>query len=105
MLPEDRRRFQRLRLSKPILAIARGNNVLILDLGIAGAFIEHYGTAEPGARFRLSFRWQSEDIAFDCEVVRSVTVRAGEKGGYAVSHTGVRFLEAVGDSAERLAGV
>jgi hypothetical protein len=102
MLPEDRRQFQRLRLSKPILAIARGNNVLVLDLGIAGAFIEHYGTAATGERFRLTFRWQGDDIEFECEVVRSVVVRAADAGGYSVSHTGVRFLEPVGDSAERL---
>ena len=102
MLPEDRRRFHRLRLSKPILAVARGNNVLILDLGVAGAFLEHYGAAESGERFRLAFRWQGDDIEFECEVVRSVVVRAADKGGYTVSHTGVRFLEAIGDSAERL---
>ncbi|HEX2121593.1 MAG TPA: PilZ domain-containing protein, partial [Thermoanaerobaculia bacterium] len=98
-----RRRFQRLRLSKPILASARGNNVLILDLGIAGAFLEHYGRAEPGERFRLAFRWQGEDVEFGCEVVRSVIVREyGGDGRSAVSHTGVRFVEDVGHSRERL---
>ena len=42
--------------------------VLVLDLGIAGAFIEHYGTAATGERFRLTFRWQGDDIEFECKV-------------------------------------
>ena len=103
MLHDDRRRFQRLRLSKPILAFARGASVLILDLGVSGAMLEHYGTAAPGDRFQLSFRWQGNDVEFSCEVVRSAIMRdpAGD-GVITVSHTGVRFLEAVGESAEHL---
>jgi len=103
VLPEDRRQFQRLHLTKPILAIARGTSALILDLGINGALIEHYGTAAPGERLRLAFRWKGDDVEFECEVVRSFVVRerAGD-GEHAGSHTGLRFLEAVGDSAELL---
>lgn len=103
MLPDDRRKFQRLRLSKPILGTARGNNVLILDIGIAGAFLEHYGRVEPGERLQLAFRWQGEDVEFGCEVVRSVVVREyGGDGKSAVSHTGVRFIDAADDARERL---
>ena len=103
MLPDDRRRFQRLRLSKPILATARDATALILDLGVTGAMLEHYGTAAPGDRFQLSFRWQGNDVEFACEVVRSTINRnPGGDGVNAVSHTGVRFLEPVGDSVEHL---
>ncbi len=77
--------------------------MLILDLGVSGAMLEHYGTAAPGDCFQLSFRWQGNDVEFSCEVVRSAVMRdpAGD-GTNVVSHTGVRFLEAVGDSAEHL---
>lgn len=103
MLPDDRRRFQRLRLAKPILAVARDNSALILDLGISGGLLEHYGTAVPGERFSLSFRWMGNSIEFECEVARSQVVRQpGGDGLSAVSHTGVRFLKPVGDSAEQL---
>ena len=103
MQHDDRRRFQRLRLSKPILALAREASVLILDLGVSGAMIEHYGTSAPGERFRLSFRWQGNDVEFSCEVVRSAVMRnPGGAAANVVSHTGVRFLEALGDSAEHL---
>lgn len=98
---DDRRTFQRLKLSKPILATAGGGNALVLDIGIAGALLEHYGTPDPGDRFHLVFRWQAADVEFICEVVRSTVVRTGSDR-QSVSHTGVRFLEAVGDSDERL---
>lgn len=103
MQPHERREFQRLRLANPILASMDGANALILDIGMAGAFVEHYGTVEPGRQFRLSFRWHGEDVEFRCEVVRTAVVRqpAGD-GKSALSHTGVHFLESVGDSAARL---
>ena len=103
MLPDDRRGFQRLNLTKPILATARGANALILDLGVTGALIEHYGDTVPGERLQLSFRWMGQTIEFKAEVVRSEVVRKpGGDGIHAVSHTGLKFLEPVGESAELL---
>jgi hypothetical protein len=100
---DDRREFQRLKLSKPILGTMRGANALILDVGVAGAYLEHYGTAEPGERFQLVFRWQGEDVEFHCEVARSHVIREpGGDGKSVVSHTGVRFVEAVGNANARL---
>lgn len=102
-MADDRREFQRLKLSKPILATMRGANALILDVGVAGAFLEHYGTAEPGERFHLVFRWQGEDVEFVCEVARSQVIREpGGDGKSIVSHTGVRFVEPVGNANARL---
>jgi hypothetical protein len=91
-----RREFQRLRLAKPILALLEGQNALILDVGIGGALVEHFGASKPGDRAHLLFRWQSEDVAFHCEVRRSRVVRRSGDG--AVSHTGLRFLQPVGTS-------
>lgn len=100
---DDRREFQRLKLSKPILGTIRSSNALILDVGLAGAFLEHYGTAEPGERFTLTFRWQGNDVQFVCEVARSLVVRdPGGDGKSLVSHTGVRFAEAIGDAQAQL---
>lgn len=78
-------------------------NALILDVGMAGAFVEHYGEVQPGHRFRLSFRWQGEEVAFRCEVVRTMIVRQpGGDGKSAVSHSGVHFYEAEGESRRHL---
>ena len=103
MLRDDRREFQRLKLSKPILATMGTANALILDIGIAGAFLEHFGTVEAGEHFPLTFRWQGEDVTFQCETVRSVVVRLpGGDGKSVASHTGVRFVEATEEGRARL---
>lgn len=99
----DRRQFQRLRLSKPILATMGDQNSLILDVGMTGAFIEHYGVLSSGDRFHLKFRWHGEEVEYLCQVARSTVVRTpGGDGQSVVSHSGVRFVEAVGDSESRL---
>lgn len=102
MAHDDRRKFQRLKLSKPILSTARGQNALVLDIGMAGAFLEHYGKAETGETFDLTFRWKGEDVELVCEVVRSFVVREPSDRTQVVSHTGVRFLVYRGDSAAKL---
>jgi len=102
MVTNDRREFQRLRLAKPILALMNGQNALILDIGVGGAYLEHYGAVASGSRFTLVFRWQGEDVEFVCEVARSEVVRTGGDGVSVVSHTGVRFVAAQGDSETQL---
>jgi PilZ domain-containing protein len=100
---DDRRHFQRLHLTKPILALARGSSALILDLGIAGALLEHYGEAEPGERMNLSFSWMGDKIDLACEVVRSEVVRpVGGDHLSKVSHSGVQFTGADEESLEAL---
>ena len=99
----DRREFQRLRLTQPILAQMGEQNALILDVGMGGAFLEHYGAVEPGYEFHLRFRWQGEDIDLVCEVARTEVVRAPAGDGKStVSHTGVRFVTATKESNTRL---
>jgi hypothetical protein len=99
-MASERRDFQRLRLAKPILALLDGQNALILDIGVGGAFVEHYGTFQSGEQFALLFRWKSEDVEFLCQVRRSAVVRGS--GDSAVSHTGARFVQSIGKSEERL---
>jgi hypothetical protein len=96
----ERREYQRMQLAKPILAMLDGQNALLLDIGVGGAFIEHYGTIEPGKRFRLLFRWKGDDVEFICQVGRSAVIRG--YGESTVSHTGAEFVEFIGDSEARL---
>ncbi len=96
MAPNDRREFQRLRLAKPILALLNGQNALILDIGLGGAYVEHYGEHKTGDSQRLLFRWKGEDVDFMAEIARSVVVR--KTANALVSHSGLRFVQAVGKS-------
>jgi PilZ domain-containing protein len=98
--PSDRRQFQRLRLAKPILALLDGQNALILDIGIGGAYIEHYGQPKPGDRLRLLFRWKGSDVQFIAEIARTNVIRQTPTA--IVSHSGLRFVEAIADAEGRL---
>jgi hypothetical protein len=100
MSSKDRREFQRLRLAKPILALLDGQNALLLDIGVSGAFIEHYGQPQPGDRLRLLFRWKGTDVNFVAEIAHSTIVR--KTASAVVSHSGVRFVESNGDAEARL---
>jgi len=100
MSPNDRREFQRLSLAKPILALFEGQNALILDIGVSGAFIEHYGQPKSGDRQMLLFRWKGEDVQFVTEIAHTIVVRKTPNA--VVSHSGVRFVEARGDAESRL---
>ena len=91
-----------MKLAKPLMAMVDGQNALVLDIGVAGAFVEHHGEARPGDRFILTFRWHGEDVEFVCEVVHTDIVRKGTVGISPVSHTGVRFSKAIGYSELRL---
>ena len=101
-MTDDRRTFQRLKLNKPILAMFAGGNALILDVGVTGALVEHFGTPTPGDVSNLIFHWQGAEIEYVCEVVRTTTVRPAAGDQSAASHTGVRFLKAIGSSQTRL---
>jgi hypothetical protein len=100
MVAEDRRDFQRLRLSKPILAMMDGQNALILDIGVSGAFIEHYGEPKVGDRFMLLFRWKGTDVEFVSEVAHTTVIRTS--GVNVVSHSGMRFVKPVDQAEARL---
>jgi hypothetical protein len=91
-----------MKLAKPLMAMVDGQNALVLDIGISGAYVEHHGELPDGSRFVLTFRWHGEDVEFVCEVVHSEVLRGGVGGVSTISHTGVRFISAVGESEGRL---
>lgn len=100
MLPNDRREFQRLRLGKPLLGLLDDQNALILDIGVSGAYVEHYGKPAVGTRMTLLFRWKGEDLGFLCEIAHTDVVRNAAND--VVSQSGLTFIEPVGHSEARL---
>jgi hypothetical protein len=100
MPTHDRRVFQRLRLARPILGTIDRQNALILDIGMAGAFVEHDDALTPEAPVRLQFRWRGEEIQFICDVARTEAAKGSD--GSRLFHTGLRFVEAIGDSESGL---
>lgn len=96
MIENDRRRFQRMKLARPILGTLDNDSALILDIGLGGALVEHHGTRKVDDRVTLTFRWQGADIALKGEVARTKTT------GDRASQSGITFLENAGPAIERL---
>lgn len=101
MTGQERREGQRLKLTRPILGSIADRGALILDIGLGGALVEHYGSSERGDELILAFSWEGTPTEFLCEVAHSERVRVASDGS-PVSHTGVRFLAPFGDARSRL---
>lgn len=91
---EERREFQRLRLTSPVPGNFASTAVSVVEVGILGARI-HHSTAFADRRGELRFESDGNEIAMRCEIVRTFDV----PGGLA---SGIRFLAAIGDSGDHL---
>lgn len=101
---DERREFQRLDLERPIVGRFGATNILIVNIGVAGALLEHHAEVGVGEQRRLVFQWANYEIQLNSEVVRSTVERftgAGDKKT-PLYRTGVKFLEAFGESDDWL---
>lgn len=86
------RRVQRVRLAQPIIARLGAAEVVLVDLSVLGARIEHHIPLQAGARGRLSFRWDDEEVSVECRIVRSRLERFSVgPDGITVYHSGLEF--------------
>lgn len=102
MVENDRRRFQRIKLARPILGALDRDSALILDIGLGGAYIEHHGRKKTGQPVTLAFRWQGEELSFPAEVIHSRVVRVAEDGKQDIAQSGITFVKPAGASLEKL---
>lgn len=88
----SRRRFERIRLRAPIDAQLGSTQVLVNDLSIGGASIEHHDAVPVGAQKNLMFCWAGDTIAVPCTVLRCNLVGfvTGKKNA-SIYSTGVKF--------------
>jgi hypothetical protein len=88
-----KRRVHRIRLAPPILGKIGAQNVVIADISLDGARIEHSEPLPIGAETTLSFVWREQALNLRSRVVRCKLERfAGEGGeGLTVFHSGLLF--------------
>src|SRR5258708_22589130 len=90
------RRVQRVPLSLPVTGRFGANQVVVVDISVLGARIEHHtplGTAA-GDTGTLSFMLEDEQVTVDCRVVRSRLERLSVGAhGLTVYHSGLQFLD------------
>lgn len=92
------RRVQRIHLPQPLVARLGASQVLLVDISTLGARVEHHTPLSAGAFVRFGFKWNDEEIATDCRIVRSRLERFSTgANGLTIYHSGLEF-EAVADA-------
>jgi hypothetical protein len=92
MLVPRTRRVQRVHLAQPVVARLGPLDVLLVDLSVLGARVEHHMSLAAGNRARLSLDIDGERIVADCRIVRSRLERFSTgSDGLTVYHSGLEF--------------
>ena len=97
----ERRKKQRIHLTRSVLARFGATGAIILDITEAGARIEHFTRLDLGRKARLRFDWNHQAIAVDA-VVMSCKVHRFALGDEVVYQSGLQFSDYVEDAAGNL---
>jgi hypothetical protein len=99
----ERRKKQRILLSRGLIARFGTTGAVILDITDAGARIEHFARLELGRKGRFRFEWLGAEIAVEA-IVMSCRVHRFAHGdaGTTVYQSGLSFCEYIGDAATTL---
>jgi PilZ domain-containing protein len=88
------RRVLRVHLATPVVARLGTTQVVLVDISVMGARVEHHVPLAAGARAKLSFTWDDEEISTECKIVRSRLERFSVGAdGLTVYHSGLEFDE------------
>jgi hypothetical protein len=100
------RRVQRIHLPQPLVARLGASQVILIDISILGARVEHHTPLTAGAFCRLAFRWEDHEIVAECRIARSRLERFSTgPDGMTVYHSGLEFeqiSEASGAGLKRM---
>jgi len=79
-------------LAKSLRARLGATQVVLVDISVLGARVEHHVPLIAGAHSRLAFEWDKEIITVDCRIVRSRLERfSAGSDGLTVYHSGLEF--------------
>lgn len=86
------RRVQRVHLPQPLIARLGAAQVVLVDVSVLGARVEHHTPLAAGAYSRLAFEWENRSILLACRIVRSRLERfSAGHDGLTVYHSGLEF--------------
>jgi PilZ domain len=102
MVPRTRR-VQRVHLAQPLLARLGSAQVLLVDISVLGARVEHHVPLPAGSYATFSFLWDDDQIATHCRIVRSRLERfSAGADGLTVYHSGLEFENMPAETRARL---
>ena len=84
--------MQRVRLTPPLIGRLGAAQVVIVDISVLGARIEHHTPLAAGSRAKLAFAFDDDEISTECRIVRSKLERFSVGAdGLTVYHSGLEF--------------
>jgi hypothetical protein len=99
----ERRKKERVKLTRGVLARFGTVGAVILDITDSGARIEHFQRLELGRKARFRFDWQSNAVELEATVMSCRVHRfAHGDDGTTVYQSGLAFTNVAGDAALRL---
>lgn len=97
------RRLQRVHLAQPLVARLGATHVVLVDISLMGARVEHHVPLIAGAFSKLSFRWDDLDIEVSCRIARSRLERfSAGADGMTIYHSGLEFESPAAEMRGRL---
>lgn len=97
------RRVERVHLAQPLVARLGATQVILVDLSVMGARVEHHVPLIAGAYSKLTFHWDDLTIAVDCRIVRSRLERfSAGADGMTIYHSGLEFEGLVPETRARI---
>lgn len=95
--------MQRVHLAQPLLARLGSAKVVLVDVSVLGARVEHHVPLLAGSHTTLSFTWDGTEITSSCRIVRSRLERFSVgTDGLTVYHSGLEFETMTTAARERL---
>ena len=89
-----KRRYERVKLLKPLPATASGRKVFIVDLSVAGFNVVHQEfIGRLGDEPLLSFEWEGRKISVRCTIARTGVERAGTPSSPTLYQSGLEISE------------
>lgn len=100
------RRVQRVHLAQPLIARLGATQVVLVDLSVMGARIEHHVPLIAGAYSQLTFRWEDLTIGVECRIARSRLERfSAGPDGMTVYHSGLEFERVSPETRARIKSI
>lgn len=97
------RRVQRIHLPQPLVARLGASQVVLVDISILGARVEHHTPLTAGAFSRLAFTWNDQEIAAEVRIARSRLERFSTgPNGLTIYHSGLEFEQVADEIRARL---